>query len=85
MGFLYRSDIDSIDAGCVPGTGDFPPREALKFMQIVAREGLCGVKVVEVSSPYGLSDITALLRPRAVADVLATLVEAGHLGERQGG
>jgi len=87
---VYLSfDIDSIDAGFVPGTGwlepgGFLPREALKFMQIVAREGLCGMEVVEVSLPYDLSDITALLGVRAIADVLATLVDAGHLGERIG-
>jgi agmatinase len=87
---VYLSfDIDSIDAGFVPGTAwpepdGFLPREALKFMQIVAREGLCGMEVVEVSPPYDLSDITALLGVRAIADVLATLVDAGHLGERIG-
>jgi agmatinase len=87
---VYLSfDIDSIDAGFVPGTAwpepdGFLPREALKFMQIVAREGLCGMEVVEVSLPYDLSDITALLGVRAIADVLATLVDAGHLGERIG-
>jgi agmatinase len=85
---VYLSfDIDSIDAGFVPGTGwpepgGFLPREALKFMQHVAREGLCGMEVVEISPPYDLSDITALLGVRAIADVLATLIDAGHLGER---
>ena len=53
-------------------------------MQIVAREGLCGMEVVEVSLPYDLSDITALLGVRAIADVLATPIDAGHLGERIG-
>ena len=87
---VYLSfDIDNIDAGFVLGTGwpepgGFLPREALKFMQIVAREGLCGMEVVEVSPPYDLSDITALLDVRAIADVLATLIDAGHLGERIG-
>lgn len=84
---VYLSfDIDSIDAGFVPGTGwpepgGFLPREALKFMQLVAKEGLCGMEVVEVSPPYDISDITALLAVRAVADVLATLVVEGHLGK----
>jgi agmatinase len=87
---VYLSfDIDSIDAGFVPGTGwpdpgGFLLREALKFMQIVAREGLCGMEVVEVYLPYDLGDITALLSVRAIADVLATLIDAGHLGERIG-
>jgi Arginase family len=56
-----------------PEPDGFLPQEALKFMQIVAREGLCGMEVVEVSSPYDLSDTMALLGVRAIADVLATL------------
>lgn len=87
---VYLSfDIDSIDAGFVPGTGwpepgGFLPREALKFMQLVAKEGLCGMEVVEVSPPYDISDTTALLAVRAVADVLGTLVAEGDLGKRPG-
>lgn len=83
---VYLSfDIDSVDAGFVPGTGwpepgGYLPREALKFLHLVAKEGLCGMEVVEVSPPYDISDSTALLAARAVADVLATLVSEGHLG-----
>ena len=86
---VYLSfDIDSVDAGFVPGTGwpepgGYLPREALKFLHLVAKEGLCGMEVVEVSPPYDVSDQTALLAARAVADVLATLVSEGHLGERK--
>lgn len=85
---VYLSfDIDSIDAGFVPGTGwpepgGYLPREALKFMNLVAKEGLCGMEVVEVSPPFDKSDMTALLAVRAVADVLGTLVNHGHLGRR---
>ena len=67
-----------------PEPDGFLPQEALKFMQIVAREGLCGMEIVEVSSPYDLSDTMALLGVRVIADVLATLIDAGHLGERIG-
>ncbi|HET7480101.1 MAG TPA: agmatinase family protein [Rubrobacteraceae bacterium] len=83
---VYLSfDIDSVDGGLVPGTGwpepgGYLPREALKFLHLVAKEGLCGMEVVEVSPPYDTSDTTALLAARAVADVLATLVTEGHLG-----
>ena len=59
-------DIDSVDCGFVPGTGwpepgGFLPREALKLLGLVAKEGICGLEVVEVSPPYDTSDITALL------------------------
>ena len=87
---VYLSfDIDSVDAGFVPGTGwpepgGYLPREALKFLHLVAKEGLCGMEVVEVSPPYDVSDKTALLAARAVADVLATLVTEGHIGTYPG-
>ena len=47
-------DIDSIDAGFVPGTGSpepggFLPREALKALRMIAREGICGMEVVEIA------------------------------------
>ena len=38
------------------------------------------MEVVEVSPPYDMDDITALLGGRVIMDVLATLVEAGKLG-----
>jgi len=85
---VYLSfDIDSVDAGFVPGTGSpepggFLPREALKLLRMVAKEGLCGMEVVEVAPPYDVSDMTALLACRAVMDVLGTLVAEGKLGER---
>jgi agmatinase len=86
---VYLSfDIDSVDAGFVPGTGSpepggLLPREALKLLRLVAAEGLCGMEVVEVSPPYDVSDMTALLACRAVMDVLGTLVAEGKLGQRK--
>lgn len=52
-------DIDSLDAAFVPGTGwpepgGLLPREAHKLVGGVAKEGLCGMELVEVrdiSSP----------------------------------
>lgn len=85
---VYLSfDIDSVDAGFVPGTGSpepggLLPREALKLLRLIAREGLCGMEVVEVAPPYDVSDTTALLACRSVMDVLATLVSEGRLGNR---
>jgi agmatinase len=82
-------DIDSVDAGFVPGTGSpepggLLPREALKLLRLIAREGICGMEVVEVAPPYDVSDMTAQLACRAVMDVLGTLVAEGKLGSRRG-
>jgi agmatinase len=85
---VYLSfDIDSVDAGFVPGTGSpepggLLPREALKLLRLIAREGLCGMEVVEVAPPYDVSDMTAQLACRAVMDVVGTLVAEGKLGSR---
>jgi agmatinase len=85
---VYLSfDIDSVDAGFVPGTGSpepggLLPREALKLLRLIAREGICGMEVVEVAPPYDVSDMTAQLACRAVMDVLGTLVGEGKLGAR---
>jgi agmatinase len=82
---VYLSfDIDSLDAGFVPGTGwpepgGFTPREALKLIQLIAKEGLCAMEVVEVSPPYDVSDVTALMALRAIVDTLATMVYHGQL------
>ncbi|MBA3424679.1 MAG: agmatinase [Rubrobacteraceae bacterium] len=85
---VYLSfDIDSVDPSAAPGTGTpepggFTPREALKLLRLVAREGLCGMEVVEVSPPYDVAETTVLLASRAVANVLAELLLHGHLPSR---
>ncbi len=85
---VYLSfDIDSIDPGFAPGTGTpepggFMPREALELVRLIAREGLCGMEVVEVSPPYDVNDNTSQLACRIVLDVLGTLVVEGKLGHR---
>lgn len=78
-------DIDCVDPAFAPGTGTpepggFLPRELLRLIKLVAREGLAGMEVVEVAPPYDVSDITALLGGRAVMDVLAALITSGKLG-----
>jgi agmatinase len=81
-------DIDSIDPAFAPGTGTpesggLLPREALRMLQLITREGINGLEVVEVSPPYDVGDITSLLGARVVLDVLGTLVSAGKLGKQE--
>jgi agmatinase len=78
-------DIDCLDPAFAPGTGTpepggFLPREVLKLLQLVSREGLAGMEVVEVSPPYDVADVTALLASRVIMNVLGTLVLNGKLG-----
>lgn len=80
-------DIDSIDPAFAPGTGTpeaggLLPREAFRILQIVTREGLAGMEVVEVAPPYDVGEVTSLLGVRVINDVLGTLVEAGKLGRK---
>jgi agmatinase len=83
---VYMSyDIDSIEAAFVPGTGwpepgGLLPREALKIVGNVAKEGLCGMEIVEVSPPYDHADITSLMALRIVVDALGSMVSHGKLG-----
>jgi agmatinase len=85
---VYLSfDIDVFDPSCAPGTGTpdaggMTSREGLQAARRAAREGLIGMDLVEISPPYDNHDITSLLGARVVMDVLATLVEHGHLGTR---
>jgi agmatinase len=77
-------DVDCLDAAFVPGTGwpepgGFLPREALQLVRRVSERGLAGIEIVECSPPYDNADITALLGTRVICDVLATLVNNGHL------
>jgi agmatinase len=83
---VYMSfDIDSVDCGFVPGTGwpepgGFLPREALGLVSRIAKEGLCGLEIVEVSPPYDTSDITSLFAARLIVDTLGTMVAHGKMG-----
>ena len=86
---VYMSyDIDSIEAAFVPGTGwpepgGLLPREALKLVGLVAKEGLCGMEVVEVSPPYDHADITSLMALRIVVDALGAMVSHGTMGKHK--
>jgi agmatinase len=83
---VYMSyDIDSIEAAFVPGTGwpepgGLLPREALKLVGLVAKEGLCGMEIVEVSPPYDHADITSLMALRIIVDTLGSMVAHGKMG-----
>ncbi len=55
-------------------------REVVKLLQLVSREGLAGMEVVEVSPPYDVADVTALLASRVIMDVLGKLVLNRKLG-----
>ena len=82
-------DIDCIDAGFVPGTGwpepgGLMPREALHLLKrIVQGAPICGLEVVEVSPPYDVSDMTALLATRVICDAMAHLVISGQIPRQE--
>lgn len=63
-----------------PEPGGLLPREALKIVGLVAKEGLCGMEIVEVSPPYDHADITSLMALRIVVDVLGAMVSHGKMG-----
>ena len=80
-------DVDSVDPAFTPGTGTpvsggLLPREALRMIRDIAREGLVGMEVVEVAPSYDISDNTALLGVHAILDCLGAMVQAGKLGKR---
>ncbi|CAN5884792.1 agmatinase family protein [soil metagenome] len=80
-------DIDVIDPAFAPGTGTpeaggLLPREAFRLLEIVTREGLIGMEVVEVAPPYDVADVTSLLGVRVILDVLGNLVNNGKLGRK---
>lgn len=80
-------DIDSIDPAFAPGTGapepgGIQPREAIKMVRAIAREGLCGMEVVEISPPYDVNENTAQLGCKLMLEALAAMVIEGKLGHR---
>ena len=81
-------DVDSVDPAFAPGTGTpmpggLLPREALRMIRDISREGVAGMEVVEVAPPYDVSDITALLGVHAILDCLGAMVEGGKLGRKR--
>jgi agmatinase len=85
---VYLSfDIDVFDPGFAPGTGTpepggMTPLQGLRAARRAAAEGLVGMDLVEIAPPYDHSDLTSQLGARVIMDVLATMVEHGHLGTR---
>lgn len=80
-------DVDSVDPAFAPGTGTpvaggLTPREVLQMVRGIAREGLVGMEVVEVSPPYDVADTTAILGATVVRETLGSLVASGKLGKR---
>lgn len=76
---VYLSlDIDVLDAAFCPGTGtpDFGgmlPRELLRLLRLVTKEGLCAMDVVEVNPAYDNSEVTAIAAARCCVNVLMNL------------
>jgi agmatinase len=71
-------DVDSLDPGYTPGTGTPEPggltsREVFRAIRIIAKAGLNGMDVVEVSPPYDVAGITSLFAFRLVLEVLSSL------------
>ena len=69
-------DVDSMDPAFAPGTGTPEPgglssRELLAAVRRIACEvELCGVDLVEVSPPYDVAGITALVGQRVIQEAL---------------
>jgi agmatinase len=69
-------DVDSMDPAYAPGTGTPEPggltsRELLGAVRRIACEvDLCGVDLVEVSPPYDVAGITALVGQRVIQEAL---------------
>lgn len=75
-------DVDSVDPAFAPGTGTpvtggLLPREVLRMIRSIAREGLIGMEVVEVAPPYDTADITSILGATAAVDCIGELMRAG--------
>ena len=68
----------------VPGTGWPEPEvcylRSIKLLEYIIRNvNVCGLELVEVSPPYDVSDMTALLATRVICDSIAHLVVSGQL------
>ncbi len=69
-------DIDAIDGAYAPGTGvpaagGLTSREAIAMVSELARGGLGGLDVVEVSPPYDHDGITSRLAVKLILEALA--------------
>jgi agmatinase len=83
-------DIDVVDPAFAPGTGVHAPggltsREVLTMLREVASEGMIGMEVAEVSPPYDVADMTALLGVYAILECLGAMIQAGKVGHGPSG
>jgi guanidinopropionase len=78
-GPVYLSlDIDGVDPAFAPGTGTpevggLTSREAIELVRGLAALPLIGADIVEVSPPYDIAGITALLAANLLFEVVALL------------
>ena len=56
------------------------PREILYLLGLVAKEGIGRMEVVEVSTSYDISNITALMAMRAIVNVPGAVIADGKMG-----
>ena len=64
-------------------TRAFWPLWSLALASGVAKEGLCGLELVEVSPPYDPSDITALMGVRVCVEALGSMCAHGTMGKHK--
>jgi guanidinobutyrase len=80
-GVFLSVDIDVVDPGMAPGTGTPEPggmtsRELLDAVRRVCYElPIVGMDIVEVSPPYDIADITAILANRVVLEALSAIAK----------
>lgn len=80
-------DIDVLDPAFAPGTGTpvgggLTPREAMRMLHIVTREGLAGMELVEVAPQYDVGEITSMQGVNLILTTLGILVNEGKLGRK---
>ena len=76
-GVYLTFDIDALDPCHAPGTGSptfggISAKEALKAVGMIAKKGLVGFDLVEVTPNYDLHDMTSTLASRIIVEVLAS-------------
>lgn len=81
-GVYLTFDIDSIDAAYAPGTGvpaigGMTSREAIALITTIAKGGLGGVDIVEVSPSDDHDGVTSRLAVHLILDALGAMAEKG--------
>ncbi len=73
-------DIDGVDPAFAPGTGTpevggFTSREIVELVRGLTKMNLVGFDVVEVSPPYDVSEVTALLASNLIYELSSVLAK----------